>query len=71
MELIIILITFIATIIIYSMMKMDIKKLEGIALNPELKEITQKYPQNIEICKKILEKLNNTKTKIEQMKIQI
>ena len=66
MELIIIIISIIAILIIYSMMKMNIKELEKIALNSELNEIAKKYPKNIEICKSLLEKLGNQKTKIAE-----
>lgn len=66
MELIIIIVTVVAISIVNSMMKMNIKELEKIALNPELNEIIQKYPGNIEICKFILEKLKNKTTKIEE-----
>lgn len=66
MELIIIIVAVVAISIVNSMMKMNIKELEKIALNPELNEIIQKYPGNIEICKFILEKLKNKTTKIEE-----
>ena len=49
-----------------SMMKMNIKELEKIALNSELNEIAKKYPKNIEICKSLLEKLGNKTTQIEE-----
>lgn len=68
MELIIIIIAIIAILIIYSIMKMNIKELEKIALNSELNEIAKKYPKNIEICKLLLEKLGNKTTKIEEDK---
>ena len=66
MELIIIIIAIISIVIIYSMMKMNIKELEKIALNSELNEIARKYPENIEICRALLEKLGNKTTKIEE-----
>lgn len=66
MELIIILIAIIAIIIVNTMMKMNVKELETIALNAELNEIAQKYPKNTEICKSILKKLGNETTKIEE-----
>ena len=66
MELIIIIVAIIAIIIVYSMMKMNAKELEKIALDEELKEITKKYPKNKEICTSILKKLNNQTTKIEE-----
>lgn len=66
MELIIIIIAIIAILIIYSMMKMNVKEMKKIALESELNTIAQKYPKNIEIAKSILEKLENKKTKIEE-----
>ena len=66
MELIIISIAIIAIIVISSMMKMNIKNLEKVALNQELNNIAKKYPSNIEICKSILKKIENRTTKIEE-----
>ena len=66
MELIIIILAVIAIIIVNSMMKMNIKELEKIALDSELNEIAQKYPNNIEICKNILKRLENQTTNIEE-----
>lgn len=66
MELIIIIVAVIAIIIVNSMMKMNVKQLEKIALDSELNEITKKYPKNIEICKTILKKLGNRTTNIEE-----
>ena len=42
------------------------KKLEKIAKNDELDEISKKYPENVEICKSYLKKLNNEKVEIEE-----
>lgn len=66
MELIIIILAVIAIIIVNSMMKMNIKELEKIALDSELNEIAKKYPNNIEICKNILKRLENQTTNIEE-----
>lgn len=66
MELIIIIVALIAIFIVNAMMKINIKKLEKMALNSELNEIAKKYPKNTEICKYILKKLGNEKTKIEE-----
>ena len=66
MELIIILVAVAAIIVVNSMMKMNIKELEKIALNPELNKIAQKYPKNTELCKSILEKLGNKTTQVEE-----
>ena len=66
MELIIIVIAFIAIIIVNSMMKMNIKELEKIALDEELNTITKKYPKNTEICRDLLDMLENKTTKMEE-----
>ena len=66
MELIIIIVAVIAIVIVNSMMKMNIKELEKIALDDELKKISEKYPKNKDICKNILKKLGNELTKIEE-----
>ena len=42
------------------------KELEKIAKNDELDEIYKKYPENVEICKAYLKKLNNEKVEIEE-----
>ena len=44
----------------------DIKNLKEIGYNKELKEITNKLPENKEICKSILKKLNNEKVVIKE-----
>ena len=66
MELIIIIVALIAIFIVNTMMKINIKKLEKMALNSELNEIAKKYPKNKEICKYLLKKLGNENTKIEE-----
>ena len=66
MELIIIIVAMVAIIIVDSMMRMNTKELEKIALDEELNKITKKYPKNTEICKSILKKLGNETTKIEE-----
>ena len=68
MELIIITIAVIAIILVSYMMKMSVKEMEEIALNKELNEIAKKCPSNIEICKYMLEKLDNKNTKVEEDK---
>ena len=66
MEIVIITISIIAIIIIYSMMIINVKQIKELALNRELNEIAKKYPSNTEICKTILKKLDNEKVKIEE-----
>lgn len=66
MELIIIIVAVLAIIIVNSMMKINVKELEKIALDEELNKITKNYPKNTEICKSILKKFGNKTTKIEE-----
>lgn len=65
MELIIILVAIAAIVIVQTMMKVNVKELEKLALNPELNEITKKCLKDDEICKLILNKLGNKTTQIE------
>lgn len=44
----------------------DIKKMKEIGYSKELNEITNKLPENKEICKDILRKLKNEKVKIKE-----
>ena len=46
----------------------DIKKIKEIGYDKELNKIASKFPDNKEICTKILEKLDNKKVKIEEEK---
>lgn len=48
--------------------EVNIKKIKEIGEDKELDELTQKYPENIEICKEYLKKLNNNSVKIEEDK---
>ena len=67
MELIIIT-AIIAIMIMIILIPINIKKMNKIATNKELNEISKKYPDNTEICKEILLKLENKRTKIEENK---
>lgn len=62
----------IIVIIIYFILRyvfdVNMKKIKEIAEDKELDELTQKYPDNIEICKYYLKKLNNENVKIEEDK---
>lgn len=64
----IILISFIFLIILWFVLEINIKKIKEIGKNKELDELTNSFPENIEICKTILKKLNNTKVKIKEDK---
>ncbi len=65
---VIIITAIIAIIIVIILMPINIKKMNKIATDKELNEISEKYPDNTEMCKEILLKLENTKTKIEENK---
>ena len=46
----------------------NMNKIKKIGEDKELDELTQKYPENVEICKSYLKKLNNENVKIEEDK---
>ena len=46
--------------------KFNIKEIKEIGVNKELDELTKKFPENTEISKWYLKKLNNTTTKIQE-----
>lgn len=67
MEFIIIaIITIILSGILGVLFGYNLKKIKNITKNKELDEIAKKYPNNIEICKSFLKKLNNENVKIEE-----
>ena len=65
---IILIISILSIIIISILMNTSVKKLEKIALDEQLNQISDKYPSDTEICKTILKKLRNEKVKIEENK---
>ena len=69
MEFIIIAITCILMLAIFkNIFGYNVKKLKQVTENEELDKITKKYPDNIELCKEYLKKLENEKVKIEENK---
>ncbi len=67
MEYLIVAIIVIITIILAKyIFDFNIKKIKQIIKNEKLDKITSKYPENIEICKWYLKKLNNESVKIEE-----
>lgn len=64
----IIIITCILSITLAIILKINVKKVKKIATNEELNNLVEKYPNNIEICKDILKKLNNETVTIEENK---
>ncbi len=55
-------------IVLRFMFGVNINELKQIGEDKELDELTQKYPENIEMCKWYLKKLNNENVKIEEDK---
>lgn len=69
MEFIVLLIIMILIyIVLRFMFDVNIKELKRIGEDRELDGLTQKYPENIEMCKWYLKKLNNENVKIEEDK---
>lgn len=69
MEFIIIaIVSIIVTMILGILFDYNLKKIKNTTKNKELDEVVKKYPDNIEICKNILNKLNNENVKIEENK---
>lgn len=50
----------------YFIFDIKMKEIKKIGKNEKLDKLTSKFPENKEICKSILEKLNNTKVKIKE-----
>ena len=67
MEYIVIIIINVIAIILLKI-GLDVQKIKEIGYDKELNKIGNKFPTNIEICKNILEKLNNKDVKIEEDK---
>lgn len=69
MEFIILLIMIVIIyFILIFIFEFNVKKIKKIGEDKQLDKITQKYPENIEICKEYLKKLNNENVKIEEDK---
>lgn len=66
--LIIAIITLMLIIVLKYLFDYNMKKIKNIGKDDELDELARKYPNNIEICKDYLKKLNNEKVKIEENK---
>lgn len=69
MEIIYFLILIILAIILFKIIfKINIKKMKEKKENKELEKITDKFPQNVEVAKTMLEMLDNNSVKIEEAK---
>ena len=65
---IIIAIMLVMLIIVAIVLGLSTKKIKQIVMNKHLNEITDHFPENIDICKSILERLNNKEVEIEENK---
>ena len=69
MEHIIYIILLVLTIILFKLVfKINFKKAKSLQENKEAQKITDKFPENIEIAKEMLDMLENKGVKIEQAK---
>lgn len=57
-----------ALILLWIILGINIKKVKQIGENKELDELTNTFPENIDICKSILAKLGNTNVNIKEDK---
>lgn len=67
-SLIVIILILIAVIALFSIMGTSAKKIKKMAENDYLNKLTDKYPENIDICKSILKMLKNERVTIEEDK---
>lgn len=69
MEYIIIILASIAFLVILAfVLELNIKKLKSIGENKELDELTNSFPENIDVCKSILKMLGNENVKVTEEK---
>ena len=69
MEFIVLLIIVIVVyLILRFIFDFNVKKIKELGEDKELDKLTQKYPENVEICKWYLKKLKNENVKIEEDK---
>ena len=69
MENIIYIVLVVLTIVLFKFIfKINLKKIKSLQENKELEKITDKFPENVEIAKEMLEMLGNDGVKIEEAK---
>ena len=59
---------FLTLVVLKIVFQINFKQIEKIGKNDKLDKIASHYPSNVEICKKILKKLNNENVLIEEEK---
>lgn len=69
MEAIVVVALMLVSIVLFKFIfKIDFKKIEPLKENKELEELTDKFPENVQVAKEMLEMLENSKVKIEEAK---
>lgn len=68
MEIIVVAILLVTIVLLKYIFKIDTKKVEPLKEDKELEKITNKFPENVQIAKEMLEMIGNEKVKIEQAK---
>lgn len=69
MEFIILIIISIITLLVLAIVfEINLKKLKQVGMDKNLNKLVKKYPENIEVCKSILKKINNENVEIEENK---
>ena len=69
MQFIIIIAIFIVVLaVLFFVLEINTKKIKEVIENKRLNELTDKFPENVDICKSILKDLNNEDVKIEEDK---
>ncbi len=64
----VIIVSFVLLIILGIIFELNVKKIKEIGENKELDNLTKAFPDNIEICNKILDKLENKNVKVKEDK---
>ena len=64
----VIIVSFVLLIILGIIFELNVKKIKEIGENKELDNLTKVFPDNIEICNKILDKLGNKNVKVKEDK---
>lgn len=58
----------VSMVLLKIVLKTDMKKVEPLKENKELEKLTDKFPENVEVAKEMLNMLGNDKVKIEEAK---
>ena len=68
MEIAVVAIILVSVMLLKYVFKIDFNKAEKLNENKELEELTDKFPENVQIAKEMLEMLGNNKVKVEEAK---